>query len=83
MVASFDNMRKQATRNMNNLFKEIKAISEMDNWELEDYDFNELKRLFNEAGLSVDMLNCLQDEKEPKQYHSLDIEVYRFKLEEY
>ena len=75
MEVSFDGMRRQATRNMNTLYSEIQHILELNKKdELCCYDFSSLGRRFNDAALSVDMFNILQD-PDGKSYKSLDIDI--------
>ena len=81
MKVNFDKMRQRATNDMNSLSSAIKDIKELADWEREYHDFSSLYELFNNAALSVDLLNCLED-PDGDSYTALDIDIETIEIEE-
>ena len=77
MRVSFDGMRRNATRDMNTLYRAVKEVAEIFCGE---YEMKRLIDAFNEAALSVDVFNCLED-NENGEFKALDIEIERFEDE--
>lgn len=83
MEVSFDGMRRNATRSMNNLQSDIEDLLE----EIDDEIYGEhreslkksLIKSFNESAMFVDSFNCLMSECE--NFTHLDIEIKIFEEE--
>lgn len=63
MNVSFDGMRRNATRSMDDLCSVIKQVIELESYDEVDHDLK--KRLidaFNDAAMRVDFFNCLFDD---------------------
>lgn len=61
MNVSFDGMRKNATRSMNQLHDVLKEI--LEEYDLYEHHADGLIEVFNNAAQNVDMFNCLYDDE--------------------
>lgn len=61
MNASFDGMRRNATRSMNKLHDILKDI--LEEYDLYEHHHQSLIEAFNNAAQNVDMFNCLYDDE--------------------
>lgn len=77
-MRGFDGMRKNATREMNNLQCVIEdMLSHGDN--LYDEDVQKLKEQYNRAAQSVDIMNCLYDDNIEGDVNNLShLVIFRF-----
>ncbi len=62
MKASFDGMRKNATKEMNRFGNVLHYVLETYGGEIAKSDMQKLIQRFNDAAQAVDVMNCLYDD---------------------
>lgn len=79
MNVSFDGLRKNATRSMNNLHSEIENIlKNVDCYQFDKSYKEDLIKSFNEAAMFVDTFNCLYDDDIDGDFNNLsDLSINR------
>lgn len=76
MNVSFDGMRKNATRSMNELHDILKQI--LEEYDLYEHHADYLIKAFDNAAINVDVFNCLYDDEVQGDVNNLsDLSISR------
>ena len=79
MEVMFDNLRKQMTNKVNNLYDVLADVLKREEDNLYDSDVEKIKEAFNDCSYHADMFNILEDEN--GEFKALDIATKRFVLQ--
>jgi hypothetical protein len=80
MNVSFDGMRRSATGSMNRLHRIIYDV--ISNGEINKDQIDDIKEVFNDAAMDVDIFNCLFDDSEENDMNDLseELSIERFEV---